>query len=221
MAEGSSIALQTSTSKKPPPTQQEIEQHYFELFRKAYPLPAGTVGYGDKPDVIITGQRVIGIEITNLYLMDGSDPSSEQVQERRRRETVSRGQEIYEDSGGRNFQLSFSFNKRHPIQDVEAVAMKLSDLARRVEAQENGRIKMSAFADIPELEFGYLYARELVYPDDYADPDFSDGQPDPSEGFRAFATYRNRREAHALRVGSYHRFPTRRSGISGRGTTLA
>jgi hypothetical protein len=203
MAEGSSVALQTSTSKKSPPTQQEIEQHYFELFRKAYPLPAGAVDYGDKPDIMITGPRVIGIEITNLYLVDGSDPSSEQVQERRRREAVSRGQEIYEDAGGSNFQLSFSFNKRHPIQDVEAVARKLSDLAQRVEAQENGRIRKSAFSDIPELEFAYLYARELVYPDDYADPDFPNGQPDPSEGFGAFATYRNRREVHALRVGLY------------------
>jgi hypothetical protein len=92
--------LQHSGSKKSPPTQQEIERHYFELFQKAYPLPAGTVGYGDKPDVTITGPRVVGIEITNLYLMDGSNPSSEQVQAQRRSEAVARGQEIYEGAGG-------------------------------------------------------------------------------------------------------------------------
>jgi hypothetical protein len=43
------------TSKIPLLTQQEIERHYFEMFRSAYPLPPGTVVYGDKPDVTITG----------------------------------------------------------------------------------------------------------------------------------------------------------------------
>ena len=134
--------------------------------------------------------------------MDGSNPSSEQVQARRRCEAVARGQEIYAGAGGSNFQLSLSFNKPHPIQDVDVVARKLSELAQSVETQE-GQIKKAVFAEIPELEFAYLSARELVYPEDYADPDFPNGQPDPSEGFRAFKTYRRRREAHALRVGRY------------------
>jgi hypothetical protein len=38
-------------------TTREIERHYFGRFRKAYALPAGSVTYGDKPDVTITGER--------------------------------------------------------------------------------------------------------------------------------------------------------------------
>ena len=38
---------------------QIIERHYFERFRKAYPLPTGQLGYGDKPDVTLTGERTI------------------------------------------------------------------------------------------------------------------------------------------------------------------
>jgi hypothetical protein len=36
-------------------TTREIERHYFERFCKAYALPAGSVTYGDKPDVTLTG----------------------------------------------------------------------------------------------------------------------------------------------------------------------
>ena len=49
------------------PTQQEMEKYYFEMFRKVYPLPAGTVLYRDKPDVII-GENKLGIEMTNFWL---------------------------------------------------------------------------------------------------------------------------------------------------------
>jgi hypothetical protein len=37
----------------------------------------------------------------------------------------------------------------------------------------------------------------------HIDPDFPDGEPDPSKGFTAFAEYRNRREARALREGIF------------------
>jgi hypothetical protein len=61
-------------------TTTEIERHYFERFRKTYPLPVGAVSYGDKPDVTLTGERTIGIEITRFYLQSGSAPHSEQRQ---------------------------------------------------------------------------------------------------------------------------------------------
>jgi hypothetical protein len=49
---------------------QEIERYYFDLFRSVYPLPEGQIKYGDKPDVIIEGQRKIGIEVTNLFFAE-------------------------------------------------------------------------------------------------------------------------------------------------------
>src|ERR1700730_14479544 len=51
---------------------QIIERHYFERFRKAYSVPTGQLGYGDKPDVTLTGEREIGIEVTRFYLQPGS-----------------------------------------------------------------------------------------------------------------------------------------------------
>ncbi len=55
---------------------KEIEEYYFEMFRRDYALPDGAVEYGDKPDVILRGARTVGIEITNFFLEEGSHPGS-------------------------------------------------------------------------------------------------------------------------------------------------
>jgi hypothetical protein len=36
---------------------KDIEEYYFEMFRRDYSLPDGTVEYGDKPDVILRGAK--------------------------------------------------------------------------------------------------------------------------------------------------------------------
>jgi hypothetical protein len=61
---------------------------------------------------------------------------------------------------------------------------------------------------IPELDLAYLYARQLQYSDE-PDEMFPNGPPDPAEGFPAFAEYRNRRNARALRKGIYKPLPFR------------
>ena len=68
----------------------EIEQYYFEMFRRDYPLPEGAVEYGDKPDVIVRGARTIGIEIRNFFLEDGSLPDGEQIQRKAREAVISK-----------------------------------------------------------------------------------------------------------------------------------
>lgn len=70
------------------PGNQAIERYYFEQFRSHYPLPAGEVEFTDKPDVVISGAHTVGIEMTNLYLSSGADPSSEQVQRARRLQVI-------------------------------------------------------------------------------------------------------------------------------------
>jgi hypothetical protein len=197
----------SNIAKDLPKGQQQIERHYFELFRRAYPLPSGTITYGDKPDVILYGPQSIGIEITRLYVAEGSCSASEQVQRVRRRTVVSKAQRCYEQLTGNNIQLTFSFDKRHPIQDSNALVTKLVELARRVEGCKNGKVSKAVFEDIPELEFAHLNARELVYAP-YVDPDFPDGQPDSSKRGAAFAEYRNRREARARREGIYQPLST-------------
>jgi len=60
--------MKSARARKGIPTRQQInERHYFEMFRRAYPLPAGAIRYDDKPDVILEGEQKLGIEITNFY----------------------------------------------------------------------------------------------------------------------------------------------------------
>jgi hypothetical protein len=183
-------------------SQQEEEQHYFELFRKTYSLP-GEVVYGDKPDVTVTGARKLGIEITNLYHDNGSSKSSETVQAKRRATVVPVAQSLYLKKGGKNISLKLGFDKSRPIEDAHNVARKIAGFAHAIEDCENGQIRRHEFEHIPELDFVYLLARSLQYRNDYFDPDFPDGPPDPEGGFTAFARYHNQREAQALTEGNY------------------
>ncbi|WP_155641273.1 hypothetical protein [Burkholderia cepacia] len=49
--------------------QQEGEWRAFQSFLNDYPLPSGAVEHSDKPDVLIHGERMLGIELTSLYMM--------------------------------------------------------------------------------------------------------------------------------------------------------
>jgi hypothetical protein len=198
--------MSSKPRKHAPMTKQERERHYFEMFRKAYTLPAGTVEYRDRPDVVIDGPRSIGFEITNFYASEGENPGSEQVQRIRRKAVVSLAQTLYLKTGGANNVITFGFDKGHPLQDMPGVAAQIAAMAHRIEGLGNGQIRRDHFRDIPELDFVYLYARELQYSDEL-DPDFPSGQPDASEHFTAFAEYRNRRDARALREGVYKPLP--------------
>jgi hypothetical protein len=113
-------------ARKIRPKQQEIERHYFEQFQNKYPLPAGRVEYGDKPDVTVTGNRKLGIEITNFYLEEGASTSSEQVQSKWRESAVSRARTLYMQNAGKNVVFKFGVDKAHPIQDVKAVAKEIA-----------------------------------------------------------------------------------------------
>jgi hypothetical protein len=120
--------------------QQKIEQYYFDMFRKAYPLPSGVICHDDKPDVIVNGPQTLGIEITNFFVADGVSPNSEQVQRKRRQAAVTKAQQLYQQATGNNIDLTFGFDKKHPIQDVIALATQLALLAGRVENRDNGTI---------------------------------------------------------------------------------
>lgn len=135
---------------------QNIEKYYFEMFRKDYPLPPGTVIYGDRPDVIIDGERKIGIEITNLYHKCGTLPESEQVQRRWREQVVSTAQNQYQNKHGKKFEISFRFDKSCPIQDQKTLVDQLINLATQIQNFETGQIGRDCFSQIPELSFVYL-----------------------------------------------------------------
>jgi hypothetical protein len=105
---------------------------------------------------------------------------------------VAEGQKLFTKNGGQNVDLTFGFDKTHPIQDTRALARKIADLGRRVEHGANWQVRKDVYKDIPELGFVYLYARELQYGDEH-DPKFPNGAPDLSEGFTVWADFRNRR----------------------------
>lgn len=141
-------------------SKRDIERHYFELFRNQYPLPEGTIEYGDKPDVILRGEQIIGIEMTNFFLEDGTFTTSEQIQSRARDQVVVHAQRIYEAKGRKKCELTLGFDKAIPIRDRHRLAKKVAALAARVEGRKTGELGRDDFRDIPELSFAYLNADE-------------------------------------------------------------
>jgi len=144
------------------PSNQEIEKNYFEMFRAHYPLPSGTITYKDAPDVILDGVRKIGIEITNFFLEDGSLSESEQTQKGLREKVVASAQQTYHAENGRNFEMTFGFNKANPIRNQKALIANIVQLAKNIEGNETGQVRKDVFKAIPELSFVYLNTREYT-----------------------------------------------------------
>ncbi len=144
------------------PSNREIEQYYFSQFREHFPLPAGTVNHKDKPDVRIHGDRLLGIEIANLYLTHGADPNSEQVQSKRRDAATRDAQRQHLSAGGRNIELTVSFDPVHPITDVKAVAGALATVARAIQHFPAGPIPRPDFNNIPQVHFIYHNPTEYL-----------------------------------------------------------
>lgn len=144
------------------PSNQDIEKHYFEMFRTHYPLPSGTITYKDAPDVILDGVRKIGIEITNFFLEDGSFSESEQTQNGLREKVVSSAQQTYLAENGRNFEITFGFNKANPIRNQKTLIASIVQLAKNIEGNETGQVRKDVFKAIPELSFVYLNTRKYT-----------------------------------------------------------
>jgi hypothetical protein len=114
-------------------TARDIERYYFEQLRRDFAIPAGDVIYADRPDVRIQGQRTIGVEVARLYIVDGADPASEQVQRARREQVLMEAQEIHRQRGGRRIELHVDFNPNRPILDITRAAKNLAAVAFEVQ----------------------------------------------------------------------------------------
>jgi len=143
---------------------QDIERHYFAMFCSDYQLPDGTIVYGDKPDVILNGEKKIGIEITNFFIEDGALPESEQIQRNAREAVVSNAQKLYLGDGGKRIVLSFSFDKASPIKNQGKLVKRLVEIAKKIDGQETGEVNRNLFKDIPEVSFIYLNSKEYEDP---------------------------------------------------------
>jgi len=142
---------------------QDIERHYFKQFMTHFPLPSGEPQYGDKPDVILHGERRIGVEIANLYLVDGHDSASEQIQRNFRKEVLKKAQARYVADGGKSIELSVTFDATHPILDKSAVAAKLTSAAHSIDKLAAGAANMAQFDGMPEVRA--IYHNPIQYPD--------------------------------------------------------
>jgi hypothetical protein len=140
----------------------EVERYYFERFRAVYPVPGGTPVYGDKPDVIMEGERKLGVEITNFFLKSGALPESEQRQRQPRADVVSQAHALYRAGGGKGIELTISFDLAHPITPMrkKKLPCELVALAARIDTQPSGEVDRHLLLTMPEILSVYLNARE-------------------------------------------------------------
>ncbi|WP_206597690.1 hypothetical protein [Pseudomonas syringae] len=144
---------------------QILEQRYFEQFVQHYPVPAGSVEYSDKPDVLIkNGERKLGIEITHLYKLDGRDNTSEQKQSAIRREVIALAEQLYLSSGERKLEMSFDFDPNIPIKrkNIKKAAKSLATIAKEISSERAGHSSYKAFESMPELRFLYHDGKEYA-----------------------------------------------------------
>lgn len=141
---------------------EKREQQAFELFRRDFELPEGQVRYGDKPDVVIDGPRKTGIEITDLYLVGGDDPDSEQVQRHHRETVLERAHALYRETGGRPIELAVGFSYTKPIRNIELLAQALAALGQHVAQGPHQVVPRYVFDHIPELASVYCSGREYA-----------------------------------------------------------
>lgn len=142
---------------------QDIEKYYFEMFRKDYPVPSGTIIYRDSPDIIVDGERRIGIEITNFFHQCGSLLESEQVQSRWRDKVILEAQSLYQTQSGRRFEISFGFDQSNPIRDMKTLIDKIVELVTQIQNSKTGQVRRDHFKHIPELSFVYLNNKEYEH----------------------------------------------------------
>ena len=143
-------------------TNRDIERHYFEQFSAAYELPNGTAEYADRPDVLLRGKRTIGIEMTRFYLQPGGSPDSEQKQRPRREAVVSDAHQLHRGVGGKNFELTITFNPDRPITLArkKILPRELAALAASIGTVNSGPIDVELLEGMPEVCSIYLNSKE-------------------------------------------------------------
>ena len=142
---------------------QTVERYYFDLFQSHYDVPDGDLVFTDKPDVIACGAQTIGIEIANLYLSNGADPASEQVQCARRLKVLKQAQALHRGSDGIQIELSVGFNPKYPIHELKPVAQALAAIARKLEGSSSGQVSRILIGHVSELST--LYCDQNKYED--------------------------------------------------------
>ena len=137
---------------------QKTEKEYFDLFRKNYELPLGTIEFSDKPDVVIldeNNQRILGVEIANLYKSDGDGQKSEQKQRLNKLKVIASAEKIYRARGGRSIQLFIGFCPQNPIRPkrIERIAEDLASHVLKISTLSEAYYCHDPLDLTPEISF--------------------------------------------------------------------
>lgn len=149
-------------------TNREIERHYFDKFSRVYPLPPGTIVHKDKPDILLLGEKKIGVEITQFFKEIGSHQGSEQQQIMLREASIRQAQVEFKRINSSPIHLSFSFDVSVPIKNKSDFAKRVTDFALTIASSEDrhrkflygaddGRISPHLYTErLPELSMVYV-----------------------------------------------------------------
>lgn len=142
--------------------QQIAERRFFTEFQNAYQLPEGSISFGDKPDVTLTGEKKIGIEITNFYVNSGKTSGGkksycEQSHRELRKQVILASQEKYfESPGAKNISLTISFATDLPNPKKTKLDERIVEFAHSLKDEPTGTVKRKFYDSIPEITFAYL-----------------------------------------------------------------
>lgn len=139
--------------------QQQREWRQFTAFCLDFKLQGGNVCPSDRPDVRWRANRLVGIEITALYISGGGKGAeSEQAQRPMREAVVKRAQAAHIKAGGRPIDLHIGFDPAQPLtaQNVAHVAANLAEIASHVQRGKTGQIADALFEHVPALQWMYM-----------------------------------------------------------------
>ncbi|WP_223873306.1 hypothetical protein [Burkholderia pseudomallei] len=145
---------------------KEREWRLFQSFRDDYPELTGIAEASECPDILVRNDRLVGVEMTELHLVDGNLPKSERQQKSRRERVVCRAQELHMGTGGRPIELTVGFDPTWPLKnnaDIEALAVGVAEVASHIQLGQPGLIDALTFEHLDCVSFLYL-SGEYVNP---------------------------------------------------------
>lgn len=135
-------------------SQLALERAYYQEFAKHCPIaPKGAVEFSDKPDIRVYGADRLGIEVTNIYLKDGRDPASEQVQSKLRSDVIRQAGELYLAGGHPRYEFWFDFDPLVPITNCKELSRRVYECVLEAIKEQREYTSYKGFNDCPELHF--------------------------------------------------------------------
>ncbi|WP_428718710.1 hypothetical protein [Undibacterium curvum] len=135
-------------------SQSQLERAYYEDFELYCPIaPKGEVTFSDKPDIVVKGANKIGIEIANIYLKDGKDLSSEQIQSKLRFNVIQQAKSLYLTGMHPSYAFFFDFDPNVPITNTEELSKRVYQRVLKHIQEQHDDFSNTGLDDCPELRY--------------------------------------------------------------------